>query len=122
VGDRRRVHARHGRVRARPLGAYRADPHRPAAARREDSCTSRHLLALAIEKQGSVIHAAEARAIAQTVELQKQIDDGKATDPYPPGTLDRALRNARRLVDDLDHARRLVKAADCTSVPKIPKP
>jgi hypothetical protein len=88
----------------------------------EDSCTSRHLLALAIEKQGSVIHAAEARAIAQTVELQKQIDDGKATDPYPPGTLDRALRNARRLVDDLDHARRLVKAADCTSVPKIPKP
>lgn len=86
----------------------------------EDSCRSRHLLAQAIEKQGAVIHAAEARAIAQTVGLQQQIDDGKATDPYPPGTLARALRNARQLVDDLDHARRLVRAADCRSVPKIP--
>jgi hypothetical protein len=86
----------------------------------EDSCRSRHLLAEAIEKQNSVIHAAEARAIAQTVELQQQIDEGKATDPYPPGTLDRALRNARRLVVDLDSARRLVRRADCRSVPKIP--
>jgi hypothetical protein len=86
----------------------------------EDSCRSRHLLAEAIEKQNSVINAAEARAIAQTVELQQQIDAGQAADPYPPGVLDRALRNARRLVVDLDSARRLVRRADCRSVPQIP--
>jgi hypothetical protein len=86
----------------------------------EDSCRSRHLLAEAIEKQNSVINAAEARAIAQTIELQQQIDAGQATDPYPPGVLDRALRNARRLVVDLDSARRLVRRADCRSVPQIP--
>jgi hypothetical protein len=86
----------------------------------EDSCTSRHLLAQAILKQGAVIRGAEQRAIDQATAIQKQINDGKATDPYPPGEFSRAIDNARQLVRDLDAARRFVLRADCTAVAVIP--
>lgn len=87
-----------------------------------DSCKSRHLLAVAVIKQGAVIHNAEARAIAQAVALERQIDAGKAPDPYPAGTLAKAIANARRLVADLADAEKLAAIADCRSTPVIPNP
>lgn len=74
-------------------------------------CQRTHRLDVAITVQNRVLHDAEERAIEET--------QGIRIPGVTPEQITQAIKNAERLVKQLEHVKQLAAKADCMGVPKL---